>query len=302
MDHSDQEETALESEALSRLKISSEGIKKTDDTSQADPDVKEGSQQDMVEHSGGDFLANPFPPSGDYCIHISVDQIEGRGRQLPLPYAWNEPLVRDMAKHWMAHEVEEVKLLALGKAILFMGCGTPTIGLTHDEASRCIRVIPIMDHWAGRTVVVAGRPVPWREALKWNRMKGTNWVAGRIDKNGRPRRCNPPKSEGWHKRMLQPERTLIQKRGSSPSAGGTVESPGASKPAKKRRCAYCRQTDHIVEDCKRFHKKRIALNSKGETEMEGTAPPIGKHSRKSGKPQQDSAEIADTTSSLTTEN
>ena len=152
MDHSDQEETALESEAFSRLKISSEGIKKTDDTSQADPDVKEGSQQDMVEHSGGDFLANPFPPSGDYCIHISVDQIEGRGRQLPLPYAWNEPLVHDMAKHWMAHEVEEVKLLAPGEAILFMGCGTPTIGLTHDKASHCIRAIPIMDHWAGWTV------------------------------------------------------------------------------------------------------------------------------------------------------
>ena len=89
MDHSDQEETALESEALSCLKISSEGIKGTDDTSRTDPDVKEGSQQDMVEHSGGDSLVNPFPQSGDYCIHISVDQIEGRGKQPPPPYAWN---------------------------------------------------------------------------------------------------------------------------------------------------------------------------------------------------------------------
>ena len=168
MDHSDQEETALESEALSHLKISSEDIKETDDTSQTDPDVREGSQQDMVEHLGGDFLANPFPQPVDYCIHISVDQIEGRGKQPPPPYAWNEPLVCDMAKHWMAREVEEVKLLALGKAILFMGCGTPTVGLTHNEASHCIQAIPIMDHWAGQTIVVAGRPIPWREALKWN--------------------------------------------------------------------------------------------------------------------------------------
>ena len=178
-----------------------------------------------------------------------------------------------MAKHWMACEVEEVKLLALGEAILFMGCGTPTIGLTHNEASRCRRAIPIMDHWAGRTVVVAGRPVPWREVLKWNWMKGMNWLAGLIDKNGCLRRRNPPRSEGWRKRMLQPERTLIWKRGSSPSAGGAVESPEAPQPAKKRHCTYCRQTDHTVEDCKQLRKKRIALNSKGETKMEGTAPP-----------------------------
>ena len=104
-----------------------------------------------------------------------------------------------MAKHWMAHEVEEVKLLTPGEAILFMGCGTPTIGLTHDEASCCIQAIPIMDQWAGRTVVVAGRPIPWREALKWNQMKGTNWVAGRINKNGCPQCHNPPRSEGWRK-------------------------------------------------------------------------------------------------------
>ena len=61
MDHSDQEETALESEALSRLKISSEGIKETDDTSQIDLDVKEGSQQDMVEHSGRGLPCESLP-------------------------------------------------------------------------------------------------------------------------------------------------------------------------------------------------------------------------------------------------
>ena len=131
-----------------------------------------------------------------------------------------------------------------------------------------------MDHWAGRTVVVAGRPIPWREALKWNQMKGTNWVAGQINKNGCPRRRNPSRSEGWRKRMLQLEKTLIQKRGSSPTAGGAVESPGAPQPARKRRCTHCHQTDHTVEDCKQFRKKRIALNSEGETEMEGMAPPI----------------------------
>ena len=138
MDHSDQEETAMESKALSHLKISGKDIKGVDDTSQMDPDAKEGSQQDMVEHPGGDLLVNPFRQPGNYCIHILVDQIEGRGKQLPPPYVWNEPLVHDMAKHWMAHKVEEVKLLTPGEAILFMGCGTPMVGLTYDEASRCI--------------------------------------------------------------------------------------------------------------------------------------------------------------------
>ena len=158
-----------------------------------------------------------------------------------------------------------------------------------------------MDHWAGRTIIVAGRPTPWREALKWSRMKGTNWVAGRIDKNGCLQRHNPPRSEGWRKGMLQPERTWMWKRGSSPSTGGAVESPGAPQPARKRHCTYCHWTDHTVEDCKEFRKKRIALNSKGETEVEGMAPPIGKYSWRLGRCRQKSAEIADMASSVTTE-
>ena len=300
MDHSDQKGTALESEALSHLRISSESTMEMDDTSPTDLDVEEGFRRDMVEHPEGDSFANPLRQRDDYCIHILVDQIEGKGKQPLPPYAWNEPLVHDMAKHWMAHEVEEVKLLAPGKAILFMSCGTPTVGLMYDEALHCIWAIPIMDHWAGQTVVVAGRPVPWREALKWNQMKGMNWVAGWINKNGCPQCRNPMRPKGWHKRMLQPEMTLIQRRGSSPSVGKAMESSRAPQSTERRHCAYCRQTDHTAEDCKEFHKKRTALNFKGETGTEGTVPPIGKHSQRSEKHRQGPAEITDAASSLIT--
>ena len=62
--------------------------------------------------------------------------------------------------HWLACKVAGVKILAPGQAILFIGCRTEVTGLIQDEALCHIRIIPIMENWAGKTVMVSGWLVP----------------------------------------------------------------------------------------------------------------------------------------------
>ena len=66
----------------------------------------------------------------------------------------------------LACEVLEV-ILALGQAILLIGCRTVATGLMQDKALCHIRAIPITENWAGSTVIVAGQLIPLEEARKY---------------------------------------------------------------------------------------------------------------------------------------
>ena len=96
----------------------------------------------------------PEPPLivEQFCIQIFVDQMKGKGKLLSPHYAWNEPLVHNIAQWWLVCEVAKARIIASGEVILFIGCGTAAMGPTQDEALLYIQFIPITDNWAGKTV------------------------------------------------------------------------------------------------------------------------------------------------------
>ena len=96
------------------------------------PALKVHGDGNNMESSEDIPLSEPNPTVERYCIQISVDQIAWKGKLPPPHYAWNEPLVCNIAQCWLACKVAEAGIMAPGEAILFIGCGTAAIGLMQD--------------------------------------------------------------------------------------------------------------------------------------------------------------------------